>query len=378
MDEIEGLRSEATLDSSGRFQIDLKAAVRKLGRFLLPGCDDAFLKLIQFGVSQQSEAILIHPTATGFLVHFAGLSEQTPAAEMLSQMPEALAGELHDRRLPLFMAVNYFLHHGAEVGLARIQDGQVLDSSRSANFHSQMGKFPPQALVLEIYTRTHLDLDAHALKQRLAYCQVPVSFKGKPLQGDREAAAAWSAYGQTVRQEYYRDGHRRQLDIEVQVKQLTESERQGSAEVVPVQWGVSLDPVPFPAGAPGIRLIVPADEVDSQLGAFKMKPCAAWSERERVVANVVQSVSDAVHGKARSLRTGHRLNRRLNGAQKSSVKFFLMMLAVDFVIANPQFLEGRSHRPDQFTMAVASLQPYLPYLITVQVLWVLWQVLLAP
>jgi hypothetical protein len=382
MDEIEALRRGVSLESSGRFEIDLKAAVRKLGRFLLPSPDDAFLKLVQFGVSQKAEAMTINSTPSGFLVHFLGLSEATPASQMLSQMPEVLAGEVRDRRQPLFQAVNYFLHHGGEVALTVVQGGQIVDTARSANFPSQIAKFPSdgrfaEAVSLEIYARTFIELDAHALKQRLAYCSMPVSWKGKQLNGDREAAGAWTAYGQTVRQEYYSDGHRRTLEINAEVKGLTESERQGSAEVVPVQWGVSLDSIPFQAGAPGIRLIVPADEVETQLGAFKMKPCSAWTDREAVVANVVKSVSNAVHGKARSLRTGHRLNRRLNGAQKSSVKFFLLMLAADMLIIYPKLAESRNHQSNELTHMLNELQPYLPYLITAQIIWLMWQVLIA-
>ncbi|MBS2038726.1 hypothetical protein JST97_27340 [bacterium] len=364
-------------ESSGRFPIDLKAAVRKLGRFLLPAAEDAFLKLVQFGVSHKAESMVINSTPSGFLVHYLGMSEDRPASQMLAQLQEVLTGELQDRRLPLLMAVNYFIHHGAEVALTVIQGGKVVDSASSADFPSQIAKFPPdarcpEALSLEIYARTFIELDAHAMKQRLAYCDMPVSWKGKQLNGDREAAGCWNAYGQTLRHEYKSDGQRRSLEINVEVKQLSESERQGFTEVIPVQWGVSLDPTPFSAGSSGIRLIVPANGVETQLGAFKMKPCNAWSEREGAVVAAAKSVSQAVYGKGRG-PSGPRFKRRLSLAQVSSVKFFVLMLVFDGLVAYPK----QAHLPAQMLHVAAQLQPYLPYLIAAQILWIMWQLLIA-
>lgn len=367
-------------DSSGRFQIDLKAAVRQLGRFLLPNAEDAFLKLVQFGVSQKAEAMVINSTPSGFLVHFLGLSEATPASQMLSQMPEVLAGEIRDRRLPLLAAVNYFIHHGAEVALTMVQGGQIVDSARSANFPSQMARFPSdgrfaEAVSLEIYARTFIELDAHALKQRLVYCTMPVNWKGKQLNGDRQAAGAWGPHGKTLHKEYKSDGQRRSLEINAEVRNLTDSDREGSAEVVPVQWGVSLDPIAFAGGAPGLRLIVPADEVETQQGAFKMKPCMAWTDREGVVASAVKSFSSAVQGKAGKQSTGPRFSRRLSLAQKSSLKFFLLMLAADALIAYPKLVQSANNK--ELARILHVLQPYLPYLIAAQILWIMWQILIA-
>lgn len=70
---------------------------------------------------------------------------------------------------------------------------------------------------------------------------------------------------------------KRAVLIQVEV----DKERQRQAEVIPIQWGVALDPVPYTAGASGIRLIGPANQVETQQGAFKMKPCPAWAERDR-------------------------------------------------------------------------------------------------
>ncbi|MFN8606048.1 MAG: hypothetical protein U0931_00860 [Vulcanimicrobiota bacterium] len=368
-------------DGSKRFQVDLKSTVLKLGRFQLPGAEDAFLKLVQFGVSQKAESMVIQSTPSGFLVHFLGLSEETPMRLMFEQMPEILAGEVRDRRQPLFLAVNYLVHHGAEVALTVIRAGQVADSSSSANFPQQIAKYPPEnryseALSLEIYARTFIELDAHALKQRLAYCDMPVSWKGRRLDGDRQAAGCWPPYGQGVRQEYKSDGQRRALEIKVEVNKVSEAERQGTAEVIPVQWGVSLDPWPCPAGSPGIRLIVPANGVETQLGAFKMKPCKAWSERESVVDGVARSISQAVYGKARR-SSGPRFSPRLSPAKVSSLKFFILLLALDGLLAYPKLLLGKN-LPHQLAEIGIQLQPYLPYMIAAQIIWIMWQLLIAP
>lgn len=363
-------------ENSGQFLIDLKATIRQLGRFLLTSAEDAFLKLVQFGVCQKAEAMVIISTPSGFLVHFLGASENIPARQFLSDMQEVITGETRDRRLPLFQAVNYLVHQGAEVALTFVQGGQVVDTARSANFPQQIAKYPPdarytQALSLEIYARTFIELDAHAMKQRLAYCDMPVSWKGKQLNGDREAAGCWPAY-KTLREEYKSEGQRRSLEISVEVKQLSEADRQGSAEVVPVQWGVSLDPIAFKAGAAGIRLIVPANAVETQLGAFKMKPCNAWSEREGVVVAAAKSVSQAVYGKARG-SSGPRFRRAWSSAKLSAIKFFVLMLVFDGLVAFPK----EAHLPKQMLQITGELQPYLLYLLAAQIIWLMWQLLIA-
>lgn len=363
--------------NSARFEIDLKVAVRKLGRYLVASGDDAFLKLVQFGVSQSAAAVVLVSTPSGYCIHFLGLAEEVPAAQLLTPLVEVLTGEVADRRLPLFQGLNFFLNRGAELAITCIQGGHVLDSASSADFTQQISKFPPDAhyadaLSVEVYARSHgsIEFDAHCLKQRLAYCTTPVSWNRNQLNGDREAAGCWPSYGQPIRQEFPGG----QLEVAVEVKQLSESEHHGHTEVLPLQWGVTLDPVEFSSGAPGIRLIVPANEVQTQVGAFKLKPCPAWSEREAVVGKMVNSITQAVRGKSGKVRKKGP-DRPHRGPKRGSFSALFLFVAFDLLIMYhrmiPQLMT--STRGDPRGAFLDSLQPYLGYFVLAQILWLAWQ-----
>jgi len=362
---------------SSRFEIDLKAAVRKLGRYLLASSDDAFLKLVQFGVSQSAAAVVLVSTPTGYCIHFLGLAEEVPAAQLLSPFCEVVTGEVPDRRLPLFQGLNFFLNRGAEVAVTCIQGGHVIDSACSADFTQQISKFPPDvhyadALTFEIYAKSHglIEFDAHSLKQRLAYCTTPVSWNRKALNGEREAAGCWPAYGQPILQAFPGG----QLEVAVEVKQLSESEQHGHTEVLPLQWGVTLDPVEFAAGAPGIRLIVPASEVHTQVGAFKLKPSPAWSEREPAVHKIVDSVTRAVRAKAGKPRK-KTLDQPLRDPKRRSFSAVFLFVAFDVLVMYhrmiPQLMT--SAKGDARGAFLDSLQPYIYYFVLAQILWLAWQ-----
>lgn len=360
------------MESSGRFEIDLKATVRQLGRFLLPSADDAFLKLVQFGISQSAQSIVLVSTPTGFLIHFLGVSEETPAALILSNMPEILSGEVKDGRRSLFAGLNYFVHHGVEVAMTVVQGGQIVDSARSADFPQQISKFPPdprflEALSLELFARTVIEFEVHSLRQRLAYCPIPVTWKGKNLSGDRQAAGCWPVHGQPIQAQYSSNGKKRGVLIQVEVDQ----ERQRGAEVIPVQWGVALDPVPYSAGAPGIRLIVPANEVETQQGAFKMKPCPAWAERDGVVTKTLESVADSLYGKGRNDRKGYKPRRQLGAKQAYALRSLIVFGIFDLVVMVHNTLPAsRLDKP------MDVLAGYLPHMVAAQILWIFYQLLL--
>lgn len=362
----------AYMETPGRFEIDLKATVRQLGRFLLPSADDAFLKLVQFGISQSAQSIVLVSTPTGFLIHFLGLSEEMPAASMLSNMPEVLSGEVKDPRRSLFAGLNYFVHHGVEVALTVVRDGQVTDSARSAEFPQQIAKFPPdpsflETLSLELFARTVIEFEAHSMRQRLAYCPVPVTWKGRQLSGDRQAGACWPAHGQPIQAQYSSNGKKRGVLIQVEV----DSERQRQAEVIPLQWGVALDPVPYSAGAPGIRLIVPANEVETQQGAFKMKPCPAWAERDGVVTQTLESVADSLYGKGRNVRQGYKPRREMGAKQAYALRSLVVFALFDLVVMVHNTLPAsRLDKP------MDVLAGYLPHMVAAQILWILYQLLI--
>lgn len=360
------------METTGRFDIDLKAAVRQLGRYLLPSADDAFLKLVQFGISRSAQSIVLVSTPTGFLVHFLGVSEEAPAAQMLSSMVEVISGEVKDSRLPLFSGLNFFLHHGVELAVTVVRGGQVVDAARSADFPQQIAKYPPdvrflEALSLELFARTVLEFDQHSLRQRLAYCPIPVSWKGKQLNGDRQAAGCWPSHGQPIQQQYSSNGKKRAVLIQVEI----DSERQRQAEVIPIQWGVALDPVPYSAGAPGIRLIVPANEVETQLGAFKLKPCPAWAERDPVVVQVLESVADSVYGKGRNSRKSSGPHRELGPKQKYALKSLITFVLFDLLVMVHNTLPA-----SPLDKPLDVLASYLPHMVAAQVVWIFYQVVI--
>ncbi|MBN9415949.1 MAG: hypothetical protein J0I12_10960 [Candidatus Eremiobacteraeota bacterium] len=353
------------MDNSGRFQIDLKAAVRQLGRYLLPSADDAFLKLVQFGMSNSAQSIAMVNTPTGFILHFLGVSQETPAELMLSGLTEEPARPLH-------LGLLYFLHHGVEVAVTLVQGGQVVDSARSADFPQQIGKFPPdirfhEALSLELFARTVIEFEEHTLRQRLAYCPIPVTWKSKPLSGDRQAGNCWPAHGQPIQQQYSSNGKKRALLIQVEV----DNERQRKAEVIPVQWGVSLDPVPYAAGDSGIRLIVPANEVQTQLGAFKMKPCPAWAELEGPITKTLESVADNLYGKGRNARHDYRPRRELSTKQAYALRSFVMFAVFDLIVMVHNTLPA-----SPLDKPLDMLANYLPHMIAAQILWIFYQVMI--
>ncbi len=359
------------MESSARFQIDLKAAVRQLGRYLVSGADDAFLKLVQFGVSQSAQSIVLVSTPTGFLIHFLGVSQETPAAAMLSPMVEVLGGEVKDPRHPLFSGLNYFLHHGVELAMTMVRGGQVVDSARSADFPQQIAKYPPdssflEALSLELFARTVIEFDQHSLRQRLAYCPIPVSWKGKQLSGDRQAAGSWPGHGQPIQQQYTSNGKKRAVLIQVEV----DKERQRQAEVIPIQWGVALDPVPYTAGASGIRLIVPANEVETQQGAFKMKPCPAWAERDPVVVKVLESVADDLYGKGRNVRKSMVPRRELGPKRQYALRTAIVFGLFDLVVMVHKTLPA-----SPLDKPLDLLSSYLPHMVAAQILWIFYQAL---
>ncbi|MBX3169105.1 MAG: hypothetical protein KF760_16985 [Candidatus Eremiobacteraeota bacterium] len=360
------------MESSGRFQIDLKAAVRQLGRYLLPNADDAFLKLVQYGLSQSAQGIALLPTPTGFMIHFLGVSEETPADQMLSQMPEILSGEVKDDRRPLFAGLNYFLHHGVEVALTVVHGGKVVDSARSGDFPQQIARYPPdarflEALSLELFARTVIEFEEHSMRQRLAYCPIAVTWKGKQLSGDRQAGGCWPAHGQPIQAQYSSNGKKRAVLIQVEV----DSERQRQAEVIPLQWGVALDPVPYSAGAAGIRLIVPANEVETQLGAFKMKPCPAWAERDGVVTQTLETVADSLYGKGRNARKGYKPRRQLGPKQAYALRSLIVFALFDLlVMVHDTLPASRLDKP------LDVLAGYLPHMVAAQILWILYQLLI--
>jgi len=190
------------------------------------------------------------------------------------------------------------------------------------------------------------------------------------LHGDREAAGCWPAYGQPTRHEFASGG----LAVVVEVKALSESEQHGHTEVIPLQWGVTLDPVEFAAGAPGIRLIVPADEVHTQVGAFKLKPCPAWSEREAAVGKIVDSVTQAVRAKSGKARK-KQLERPPRAAKRRSLSALFLFGAFDVLVMYhrmiPQLMT--SAKGDARGAFLDSLQPYIYYFVLAQILWLAWQ-----
>lgn len=353
------------MDSAGRFQTDLKAAVRQMGRYLLPSADDAFLKLVQFGLSQSAQSIVMVNTPTGFLLHFLGQSEEAPVETMLSRFVE-------EPNRPLHAGLLYFLHHGVEIAITVVQGGQLVDSARSADFPQQLSKFPPdprfhEAVSLELFARTVLEFEEHTLRQRLVYCPIPVTWKGKQLSGDPKAGNCWPSHGKPIQQQFSSNGKKRAVLIQVEV----DPERQRQAEVIPVQFGVALDPVPYSAGAAGIRLVVPADEVQLQQGAFKMKPCPAWAEREIAITRTLESVADSLYGKGRNARSTYQPRRQLGPKQAYALRSLVVFALFDMlVMAHDTLPASRLDKP------LDMLAEYLPHMVAAQILWILYQVML--
>ena len=298
-------RLAGTLDSSGRFGLDIKPALCKLGKFLLATPAQAVLKMLQYGIAQKAEAVSILPTSGGYCLYFLGLNEAQPPEEMLSHLLEVLTGEVEDDHRDLLVGLAYFLMHGGDVRIARWQAGHLVDIAStqvdgSAAMQGPHSKFPD---VLCVEIRFPTALDEAELRRRLTFCPAPI-WLGKHKLNQDKAHLGTASYTHSADLGYTLKGDRHTVQVTALVRDLSEpQEGEFPVEVVLLKHGVALEPIVLTARVPGIRLFVPADDVQTTLGSLQVQTCPAWEARLAALAELLDSVSNQVRLKATRARS---------------------------------------------------------------------------
>jgi hypothetical protein len=289
-------RSSGTLDSAGAFAIDVKAAVRKLGQYLLADADQALLKLVQFGVARQCAALTVVTTPQGYCLHFLGLHEPQSAAQLLAALGEVTKGQ------DLVTGLQFFLAREADVLVAHWKAGALVDAATTeTDGASTIDGHPdarfPDTLSLELRFPPKADLVFHPseLKRHLAACPMLVSLDKHKLNQVVPNNAGFESFTQLVFDPPLLED-RPTFSVQAYVEELTEP-RPGPfmAEVIPVKRGVALAALYLPAAAPGIRLFVEANEVETVLNTLELQPGPAWLAREKPLRILVHSLSEKIH-----------------------------------------------------------------------------------
>lgn len=298
-DFLQAHSSEGQLDSHGVFQIDLRQAVQKLGQSLLPSPEYALLKLVQFAYAQQTPSLRIETTTAGLLVCLQGHYEAKPASELLASFVEVVTGQKVDRHLDLFLSFNYFLARGSDLVLTRWNQNRIADQASSGPPYELLPHETPDARFphsLTVHLTGSVHFKMNLLKKHLAFCEMPITLNGSLINATEEFAQGGALLKQKCQLRYGADS---QCEVVTLVSQMNLRDR-GSyeAEIIPVKNGVALESVTMKAHAPGIRVAVEANDVESHLETLQLKNCSNWVARQVPMARMLSEVAKDVHLKA--------------------------------------------------------------------------------